>query len=115
MGQICDLERVQPQEIPFKVCVMFYNAFSVTYHYIISYIETVERKKSFLAIIELTQMYDCRFFNGGWAESDINQYAVQKTLTDVFGSSLLLLEISCFRNIVLPYHLRMLLNVFMRR
>ena len=45
MGQICDLERVQPQEIPFKVCVMFSNAFSVIYYYIISYIETVERKK----------------------------------------------------------------------
>ena len=28
MGQICDLETVEPQEIPFKVCVMFYNALS---------------------------------------------------------------------------------------
>ena len=26
MGQICDLETVEPQEISFKVCVMFYNA-----------------------------------------------------------------------------------------
>ena len=25
MGQICDLETVEPQEIPIKVCVMFYN------------------------------------------------------------------------------------------
>ena len=28
MGQICDLETVEPQEIPFKVCAMFYNALS---------------------------------------------------------------------------------------
>ena len=26
--QICDLETVQPQEIPVNVCVMFYNALS---------------------------------------------------------------------------------------
>ena len=25
IGQICDLETVEPQEIPIKVCVMFYN------------------------------------------------------------------------------------------
>ena len=25
MGQICDLETVEPQEIPVKVCVIFYN------------------------------------------------------------------------------------------
>ena len=36
-------------------------------------------------------------------ESGINQYAVQKTLTDVSGANLLLLELSCFRNIVLSY------------
>ena len=47
-------------------------------------------------------------------ESSINQYAVQKTLTDVLGTSLLLFALSCFRKIVLPYHLRMLLCVFMR-
>ena len=48
-------------------------------------------------------------------ESGINQYAVQKTLTDDFGASLLLLELGCLRYVVLPYHLRMLLRVFMRR
>ena len=47
-----------------------------------------------------------------FTESGINQYVGQETLTDVFGASLLLLERSCFRNIVLPYHLRMLLYVF---
>ena len=26
MGQICELETVEPQEIPIKVCVRFYNA-----------------------------------------------------------------------------------------
>ena len=25
MGQICDLETVEPQETPIKVCVMFHN------------------------------------------------------------------------------------------
>ena len=50
-----------------------------------------------------------------YCESGINQYAGKKTLTDVFRVSLLLLEFSCFRNIVLPYHLRMFLLVFMRR
>ena len=49
-----------------------------------------------------------------YCESGINQYAGQKTLTDVFGASLLLFQLSCFRNIVLPYHLRMLLHVIMR-
>ena len=47
-------------------------------------------------------------------KSDIDQNAVQKTLTDYFGASLLLLELGCLRYVVLPYHLRMLLRVFMR-
>ena len=47
-----------------------------------------------------------------YCESGINQYAVQKTLTDVFGASLLLLELGCLRYVVLLYHLRML-RVFM--
>ena len=38
-----------------------------------------------------------------YGESVINQYAVQKTLTDVFGTSLLLLrELGCLRFVVLP-------------
>ena len=28
MGQICYLETAEPQEISFKVCIMFYNALS---------------------------------------------------------------------------------------
>ena len=39
----------------------------------------------------------------------------RKLLTDVFGASLLLPEFSCFRNIVLPYHLRMPLRVYTRK
>ena len=39
----------------------------------------------------------------------------RKLLTDVFGVSLLLLEFSYFRNIVLPYYLRMLLCLYMRK
>ena len=50
-----------------------------------------------------------------YCESGINQYAVQKTLADDFGANRLLLELGCLRYIVLLYHLRMLLRVFMRR
>ena len=38
-----------------------------------------------------------------------------KILTDLFGASLLLLEFSCFRNIVLPYHLRVPLRIYTRK
>ena len=48
-----------------------------------------------------------------YCENGINQYAVQKILTDVFGASLLLLELGCLRYVLLLYHLRML-RVFMR-
>ena len=44
MGQICDLETVEWQEIPIKVCVMFYNAE-------ICCRGCGEKKASFLAII----------------------------------------------------------------
>ena len=47
-------------------------------------------------------------------ESGINQYAVQETLTNVFGASLLLLSLSCLRYVVLPCHLRILLRVSIR-
>ena len=50
-----------------------------------------------------------------YCESGINQYAVQKTLTDDFGANLLLLELVCLRYAVLLYHLRMFHRVFMRR
>ena len=53
--------------------------------------------------------------SGESRERIINQYAGQKTLTDVLGASMLVLELSCFRKIVVPYHLRMLLCVFMGR
>ena len=46
-------------------------------------------------------------------ENGINQYAVQKILRDVFGASLLLLELGCLRYVLLLYHLRML-RLFMR-
>ena len=36
MEQICDLETVKPQEIPIKVCVIFYNKFVI---------EAVEKKQ----------------------------------------------------------------------
>ena len=43
-----------------------------------------------------------------YCENGINQYAVQKILTGVFGVSLYLLELGCFRYVLLLYHLRML-------
>ena len=48
-----------------------------------------------------------------YCESVINQYAVQNTLTDVFGASLLLHELGCLRHVVLLNDLRML-RVIMR-
>ena len=39
----------------------------------------------------------------------------RKLLTYIFGVSLLLFEFSCFRNIVWPYHLRMLLRIYTRK
>ena len=45
-----------------------------------------------------------------YCESGIYEYDGQKTLTDVFVASLLLLELGFFRNIVFPYHLRLLLH-----
>ena len=48
-----------------------------------------------------------------YCENVIIQYAVQKMLTDVFGASLLLLELGCLRYVLLLYHLGML-RVFMR-
>ena len=48
-----------------------------------------------------------------YCDSGINEYAVQKTLADAFGGSLLLLELGCLRHVVLLYHLGMLC-VFMR-
>ena len=48
-----------------------------------------------------------------YCENVINQYAVQKILADVFGASLLLLELGCLRYVLLLYHLR-ILRVVMR-
>ena len=39
-----------------------------------------------------------------YCENVIIKYAVQKTLADVFGASLLLLELVCLRYILLLYH-----------
>ena len=41
-----------------------------------------------------------------YCESGINQYAGQKTLTNNFGANILLIEVGCFTNIGVPYHLR---------
>ena len=44
-----------------------------------------------------------------YCENVINQYAVQKILADVFGASLLLLELGCLRYVLLLYDLKMLI------
>ena len=56
MEQVCDLETVQPQDIPIKVCVVFCNIE-------ICYWGSGE-KASFLAIIWFTQINSCRPING---------------------------------------------------
>ena len=48
-----------------------------------------------------------------YCENGINQYVVQKILTDDFGATLELLELGCLRDVLLLHHLRMLC-VFMR-
>ena len=47
-----------------------------------------------------------------YCQSGVKQYAVPKTLTDVFRASLLLLDLGCLRYVALPYHLRRVLRVF---
>ena len=56
-------------------------------------------------VLAVTSLFYC--------ESGINQCAVKKILTNVFGASLLLLQLGCLRYVLLLYHLRML-HVFMR-
>ena len=92
-------------------------------HCKISYIEAKEKwKQVFLqsfnlpkylvaALLTLEVLFSLLFY----CESGINQYPWQITLADAFGASLLLLEYSCFRNIILSYHLRMLPRGFMSR
>ena len=82
-----------------------------------SYIETGELKASFLAFFNLLKylvavflMLEGLFSLLFYCESSINQYAGQITL----GLSLLLFELSWFRNIVLPFHLRMIPHDFVR-
>ena len=82
----------------------------------------MEKKQDFLQLFNIPKciVVDLSIVEGLFiflfhSESGFNQYAVQKALRDVFGASLLLIEIGCLRYIVLPYHLRMFLHVFMRR
>ena len=86
-------------------------------HFYSSYIETGELKASFLAIFNLPKylvavllMVEGLFSLLFYCESGINQYAGQITL----GLSLLLFELSWFRYIALPFHLRMILHDFVR-
>ena len=46
-----------------------------------------------------------------YCESDINQYAVPKTVTNVFGSESVIFLLGCLIYVVLPYHLKILLRV----
>ena len=87
-------------------------------HFYSSYIETGELKASFLAIFNLPKylvavllMVEGLFSLLFYCESGINQYAGQITL----GLSLLLFELSWFRNIVLPFDLRMIPHDSVRR
>ena len=86
VGQICHLETIHSQKVPIKVCVIFYDTFSV------SYIEAVEKKEQLLLqslylpkciVVDLSimtyQLLCC--------ESGINQCAEQKNSTDILGDS----------------------------
>ena len=102
--QICDLETVKPQEIPIKVYVIFYNIE-------ICYRGCGEKTSFFCNSLIHPCIYLCRvvglpmvegiFSLLFYCESGINQYDVQKSLTDVSRGSLLLLNIVCLRYIVL--------------
>ena len=76
MEEVCDLGTVQPQEIPVKVCVVFYN--------IESCIKTLEKKQVFLpsfnvpkCIVVGLSMVEGLFSLLFYCESGINQYVVQ--------------------------------------
>ena len=82
-----------------------------------SYIETGELKGSFLAMFNLPKclvavllILEGLFSLLFYCESSINRYTEQITL----GLSLLLFELSWFRNIVLPFHLTMIPHDFVR-
>ena len=81
-------------------------------HFYSIYIDTGKLKASFLAIFNLPKyliavllMVEELFSLLFYCESGINQYAEQITLG---------LELSWFRNIVLPFHLRMIPLDFVR-
>ena len=73
-------------------------------------VNNIPKKKCLVVGLSIVEGLFSFLFYG---ESGINQYAVQKTLADVFGVSLLLLEFGCRRYVVLPYHIRVLLGFFM--
>ena len=79
MGQICDLETVEAQEISIKVCVMYYNIE-------ICYRGCGKKKGIFLADLLMVEGLFILLFE---CESGINHYARQKTLTDVLVASLI--------------------------
>ena len=88
MGQICDLETVEPQEIPIKVCVTFYNTG-------ICYRECGEKKQVFLQSFNIPKsmvvgllMVEGLFSLLFQCESGINQYTRQKTLAVILDASL---------------------------
>ena len=115
MELIYNLETVKPQEIPIKYCVMFYDIE-------ICYRGCGKKKQVILELFDISKcivvgllMVEEVFSLLFYCESIINQYAGHKTLGDVLRASLLLPDLGCFRDMVLPYYLRMLLRVFMRR
>ena len=76
MGQICDSETVKPQEIPIKVCAMFYSALS---DYL--YRDCEEKKQVFLQSFNLPKcivvglsIVDGLFSLLLYCESGIDQY-----------------------------------------
>ena len=103
--QLYDLETVEPQKIPIKVCVVFYNI-EICY-------QDCGEKKVFLQSINVLKclVVALSMVNGLFSllfdcDSAINMLY----RTDIFGASLLLLELGCRRQVVMPYYLRILLH-----
>ena len=91
IGQICDLETVEPQEIPIKVCVMFYNTE-------ICYRGCGDKKQVFLqsfnipksmvvGLLMVEELFSLLF----QCESGINQYVRQKILRCFGGEPLVVI------------------------
>lgn len=86
MGQISDLETAEPQEISIKICIMCYNALLDKLYRGSGdkqvFLQTFNLPKCIIVgLSKVAGLFSLLFY----CENGINQYAVAKTLTYVFG------------------------------